>query len=365
MGLTCGIVGLPNSGKTTIYNAITLTESGNRSPYMFSTTAPDRGVVDVPDTRLARIREFIPAQRLVHAQMSVVDIPGLVAGSTRGEGMGTNFLGAVKESDVLLHVVRCFERADVQHVTGSVDPAVDTEVVELELGEFDQETLARNLERVGKRVRAGDKEAIAHQAVFEKAKAHIAAGQPLRTLALNAAEHEALKPLFLMTIKPVLFLANVGEDDLEGASAKVQELRDYAARTSAQVLHLCGDLEAELVRMPFDERAVFMQDMGMKESGLGRLIHALFDLLGLQTYFTAGEKEIRAWTIHKGDTAPVGAAVIHTDFLKKFVRAQVYSFEDLMQHHPEAAIKAAGRMRLEGKDYVLRDGDICHFLIGG
>jgi hypothetical protein len=363
MGLSCGIVGLPNVGKSTIFNAITLTEAGERANFMFSTTAPVRGTVDVPDDRLARIAEFIPTQKVIPAQMTVVDIPGLVSGSSHGEGLGIGFLGAIKESDVLLHVVRCFESADVQHVSGAVDPAVDTEIVELELAQADLQTLERNRERVGKKARAGDKESIVALALFDRAKEQLESGRPLRMLDFTSAEHEVLKPLFLMTIKPVLFVANVGDKDLAGGSAHVASLREYAARTRASVLHLCGDLEAELVRMDPTDRAVFEQDLGLTESGLTRLIHAGFDLLGLQTYFTAGEKEVRAWVIHKGDTAPVGAGVIHTDFQRKFIRAQIYGFDDLMQHHSEAAIKAAGRMRVEGKDYVLQDGDICHFLI--
>lgn len=363
MGLSCGIVGLPNVGKTTLFCAITGTEQ-ERSNYMFSTTAPLKGVVDVPDERLARIRECVPSNKLVFAQMAVTDIPGLVSGSSTGEGMGVGFLAAIKESDALLHVVRCFEKEGIQHVSGKVDPAFDAEVVEMELAAVDKDTVARNLERLGKKAKAGvDKDAQMQMAVLEKAKAQLATGQPLRMLEWTEAERKVLQPLFLMTIKPVLFVANVGDDDLEGKGKHVAALRDYATRTKAHVLHLCCDLEAELLRMSAEDRKVFMADMGLKESGLARLIHSAFDLLGLQTYFTAGEMEIRAWVIHKGDTAVVGAGVIHTDFIKKFVRAQIYTFDDLVQHRTEAAIKAAGRMRLEGKEYVLRDGDICNFLI--
>lgn len=362
MALSCGIVGLPNAGKSTIFSAITGTET-ERSAYMFSTTAPLKGVVNVPDDRLHRIRECIPAQKVVHAQMAVTDMPALVSGSSQGEGMGVSFLGAVKECDALIHVVRCFTKEGVQHVSGTVDPASDTEIVELELGQVDLDTLKRNHERVGKKGKAGDKEALAQKAVFEKAIAHLEAGHPLRSLEFTPAEREHLKPLFLLTIKPVLFVANVGDDDLSGTSERVQQLRAYAERTHAKVMHLAGDIEAELVRMEPAERQAFMADLGMQESGLARFIHAAFDLLGLQTYFTAGEKEIRAWVIHKGDNAVTGAGVIHTDFIKKFVRAQIYTFDDLMQYRTEAAIKSAGRMRLEGKEYILQDGDICHFLI--
>ncbi|MHC5066830.1 MAG: DUF933 domain-containing protein, partial [Planctomycetota bacterium] len=242
--------------------------------------------------------------------------------------------------------------------------ATDAEVVELELMQVDLQTIERNIERVSKKVCIGDKDALAADAAFKKAKAHLEGDVPLRTAEFSEREHEDLKPLFLLTIKPVLFVANVGDDDLQGESEMIAELRAYAEKTKASVLHLGGDIEAELVRMDDEEREAFKADFGLKESGLTRLIHAGFDLLGLQTYFTAGEKEVRAWVIHKGDSAPVGAGVIHTDFLQKFIRAQVYSYEDLLEHRSEAAIKAAGRLRVEGKEYILQDGDICNFLIG-
>ena len=361
MGLACGIVGLPNSGKTTIYGAITGTDPDDRQPHQFSTIEPKKAAVDVPDDRLAKIAEFITTKKIVAGQMLVVDIPGLVSGASQGEGMGNAFLGSIKESEILLHVVRCFEN---ENVMGTVDPAEDTEIIEMELLATDLGTVERNLERIAKKVRTGDKEAIAHQAVFQKAEACLKSDRPLRTEDFTDQEKEILKPLFLMSIKPVLFIANVGDDDVKGESDKVQALRDYAARTNASVLHLCGDLEAEFVRMEDEEREMFMAELEFTESGLTRLIHAAFDLLGLQTYFTAGEMEVRAWTIRQGDTAPVGAGVIHTDFEKKFIRAEVYSYDDLIELQTEAAIKQAGKMRLEGKDYVLQDGDICHFLIG-
>lgn len=361
MGLACGIVGLPNSGKTTIYGAITGTDPDDRQPHQFSTIEPKKAAVDVPDERLAKISQYVDTKKVVPGQMLVVDIPGLVAGASEGEGMGNTFLGAIKESEILLHVVRCFEN---ENVMGTVDPAEDTEIIEMELLQTDLGTVQRNLERLSKKVRTGDKEAIAQKAALEKAEAVLEEDQPLRMAEWTDQEIQLLKPLFLLSIKPVLFVANVGDDDVEGSSDKVQALRDYAERTRAQVLHLCGDLEAEFVRMDEEEREMFMAEMNFKESGLTRLIHAAFDLLGLQTYFTAGEIEVRAWTIHKGDTAPVGAGVIHTDFVKKFIKAEVYSFDDLMEYQSESAIKQAGKMRLEGKDYVLQDGDICHFLIG-
>lgn len=364
MGLSCGMVGLPNVGRTTIFNAITMSDDGMRSDYMFSTTAPLRGVVEVPDLRLDRIHQKIPTEKVVPAQMTVVDIPGLVSGSSHGEGMGIGFLGSIKESDVLLHVVRCFDKEGVQHISGALDPATDAEVVEMELAQADLQTLARNIERVGKRARTGDAESVAAKAAFEKAREHLKSDRPLRSAELTATERALLGPLFLMTIKPVLFVANVGDDDLGGESAHVQGLRSYARNTGAHVLHLCGDIEAELIRMEPAERAMFMAELGMAESGLVRLIHESYDLLGLQSFYTAGPKEIHAWTCHQGDTAPVAAGAIHTDFQSKFIRAEIYSFDALMEHGSEAAIKAAGKMRIEGKEYVLQEGDICYFLIG-
>jgi len=363
MALTAGIVGLPNVGKTTVFQAITGAPASTRSISMFSTIAPVPGVVDVPDPRLQRIAEFIPTQKLVPAQMHVTDIPALVSGSSEGAGMGVGFLGAIKESDALLHVVRCFQSDSVQHTSGGIDPATDAEIVEMELAATDRATLRRNVERVAKKARTGDKEMKAQQAAFEKALAVLDEDRLLRQADLTDAERKLLQPLFLMTIKPVLFLANVGEDDQDGRSAHVDSLRAYADRTGAQVAHLCGDLEAEFATMSPDDAAQFMQDFGFTESGLSRIIHGTFGLLGLSTFFTAGEKEVRAWVIHKGDTAPIGAGVIHTDFVKKFVRAEVYRFDDLVELGSEKAIRDAGRLRLEGKEYVLRDGDVCHFLI--
>lgn len=364
MALTAGIVGLPNVGKTTIFQALAPTSGGDRSPNMFSTTAPVPGIVDLPDPRLGEISKYITTAKIIPAQMHVTDIPALVSGSSDGAGMGNGFLGSIKESDALLHVVRCFENDGVHNPSGSIDPAGDAEIVEMELMQADLQTLQRNVERVGKKARTGDKEARLAQECYAKAVEALESDQLLRQVDFTDAERKLLYPLFPLTLKPVLFLANVGDDDLEGSSDAVKALEDYAQRTGAQSAHLCGDLEAEFVTMEPEERSQFMEDFGFTESGLSRLIHSTFNLLGLQTYFTAGEKETRAWVIHKGDTAPVGAGVIHTDFAKKFIRAEVYQFDELMELHSEKAIKDAGKMRLEGKDYVLQDGDICHFLIG-
>ena len=363
MSLACGIVGLPNVGKSTIFNAVTAAgaESAN---YPFCTIEPNIGIVDVPDERLDVIRGFIESQRILPAALKMVDIAGLVEGASKGEGLGNKFLGNIKEVDAIAHVVRCFKKGDVVHVHGGVDPVRDIGIIELELALADLETVTRNIERVSKKARSGDKESLALKACFEKAHAALEQGTQLRALEWKESERAMLKPLFLMTMKPVLFVCNVGDDELEGDTPEVQAVKDYAATTEAEVVVLCGDIEGELSGMDPEERTVFLEDLGLEESGLTRLIHHAYDLLGMQTFYTAGPKEIRAWNIRKGDTGPVAAGVIHTDFEKGYIRAEVYSVDDLVEHTNEAAIKAAGKLRVEGRDYVMRDGDVAHFLIG-
>lgn len=363
MSLSAGIVGLPNVGKSTIFNAITAAgaESAN---YPFCTIEPNVGIVDVPDERLATINRFIETQKVLPASVKIVDIAGLVAGASQGEGLGNKFLGNIKETDAILHVVRCFEDSDIVHVHGTVDPKADIEVIELELALADIETLNKAHDRVSKKARSGDKEAIAERDSIEKARTYLEDGTPLRAADLSERDHEHLRPLFLITIKPVLYVANVAEDDLNGDSPFVGAVREHAVASGSEVIVLCGSIEGEIAGMEPAEQQEFLGEYGLTEPGLDRLAKKTYALLGLQTFFTAGEKEIRAWTIQQGWTAPKSAGVIHTDFEKLFIRAEVYSVEDLVEHETEAAIKAAGKLRVEGRDYEMAEGDVCHFLIG-
>ena len=361
MALSCGIVGLATVGKTSIFNALTGLKA-ERHNYVAASVEPNLAEVDVPDERLATIERFIPTQKVVPAKVKVVDIAGLAEGAARGEGLGNKFLGHIKETDALMHVVRCFERADVARTT-PVDPKGDVETLELELALTDLETLARNVDRVAKKARAGDKEGAAHKEVFERAKKLLEDGVPLRLQAWKPAELAILRPLFLLTLKPVLYVANVGDDDVAGTGKHASAVRAWAESKGSPCIAICGDLECELGSMEPADRAAFQADFGLAEVARPRLIQAVYALLGLQTFFTAGEKETKAWTIQRGDTAPVAAGKIHSDFEKGFVRAEVYSVDDLVALKSEAAIKSAGKLRVEGRDYVMRESDVCHFLV--
>jgi GTP-binding protein YchF len=361
MALSCGIVGLPNVGKSTLFNAFTSSKA-DRASYPFSTREANIAVVAVPDERLEVIHGFIATDRIVPATVNVVDIPGLAAGASRGEGLGNQFLGAVKEADAILQVVRCFENPDVVH-HGPIDPSADMELLELELSMADLDTVTRGIDRVSKKARSGEKQAVYELGVFERARELLEEGVLLRTRSWTSEELAALRPLFLITTKPMLYVANVGDDDLSGTSEMAQAVRAHAQETGSDMVHLCGDLECELVGMGPDDRAEFQRELGLTELCLPRLIAKTYSLLGLQTFFTAGPKEIRAWTVRRGDTGPVAAGKIHSDFEKGYVRAEIYTVSDLVEHKSESAIRAAGKLRTEGRDYVMREGDVAHFLV--
>lgn len=363
MSLKCGIVGLPNVGKSTLFNA--LTKAGIAAEnYPFCTIEPNTGVVEVPDPRLARLAAIVKPQRVVPAIVEFVDIAGLVAGASKGEGLGNQFLAHIRETDATVNVVRCFEDPNVIHVAGRVDPIADIEVIQTELCLADLSTVDKGILRAQKTARAGDKEAQKLLVLLEKCQAALNEGRPVRTLDLGKEERALLKPLFLITAKPAMFVANVAEDGFEN-NPLLDRLKAYADAQHAPVVAICAKLEAEMAEMGDEDRQLFLAEMGLEEPGLNRLIRAAYGLLGLQTYFTAGEKEVRAWTIHKGDTGPQAAGVIHTDFEKGYIRAQTIAFDDYIAHGGEQGAKEAGKMRAEGKDYVVQDGDVMNFLFSG
>ena len=361
MSVSCGIVGLPNVGKSTLFRALTAAEV-ERGNYPFSTTDSQSAVVEVPDANLELIHRFIETQKVVPAVVRVVDIAGLAEGSSRGEGLGNRFLHSIRECDAILHVVRCFENQNVVR-EDPVDPVKDMEVLELELCLADLDTVNRAVERVSKKARSGDAASIFERELFQRASAVLEQGRLVINGEWDANELTALRPLCLLTMKRVLYLANVGDDDLEGEGERARAVAERAA-AGMQSIAICGDIECELRGMAAQDQAMFMREFGIEELGLERLIAAIYELLGLRTFYTAGEKEIRAWTIRAGDAAPEAAGVIHTDFEKGFIRAEVYEVADLVEHESEAAIKAAGKLRTEGRGYVLRPGDVCHFLVG-
>jgi hypothetical protein len=363
MALRCGIVGLPNVGKSTLFNALTAAGIAAEN-YPFCTIEPNSGVVVVPDARLAALDRIVHSARVVPATVEFVDIAGLVRGASQGEGLGNQFLAHIRETAAILHVVRCFEDPDVVHVEGGVDPLRDVETIETELGLADLDTVAKRLDRVRRAARGGRKEDQAEAAFFEALSEHLSQGKPARSFPVPDAQADALRESFLITAKPVLYVANVDEAGLSAGNEAVAALERHAEKTGSGVVRICAKIEAELAELEAEEKLAFLADLGLEEPGLDRLIRAAYGLLELITYFTAGDKEVKAWTIRRGTLAPQAAGVIHTDFERTFIRAEVIPFEDYVSCNGEAGARAAGKLRVEGREYAMRDGDVVHFRVG-